>query len=189
MTVTQQELAGVIARLAVNYGRTFDDDDALLALVSDWEAQLGEFELRDVELAREGLMGDPAVRWFPTVADMRRRTQLARMDRRRESGEGGGCAACVGSGGSIGWQHTGTDEAGREYVRSCPRGCRPPLPSALARRVERTPQEALPLEDQRAKFQAALAGARAALTRPLPAAPMRFTPPPPDPDDPYAEEF
>lgn len=148
---TLTELTGVILRMAANYGRTFDDDEQLLGVVQDWAEQLEGFDLRDIDLARQGVMADSNIRYFPPVAEFRRRVQLARMDRRREEGEGEGCPACVGSGGTIGWRHEGTDDEGYEFVDYCPNGCKPPRanrpPDVVRAGRRRRRQQALALDD------------------------------------------
>jgi hypothetical protein len=128
------EMAGIIGRLGVSFSRTFTSDEELMALAEEWCKVLDGYDLADVDLARAGVVADPHLRYFPSTDDFRRRVQLARADRRREDGSGDGCSACVGSGGSIGWQVAGTDERGRDYVRGCPRGCRPPSPAQSHRR-------------------------------------------------------
>lgn len=123
---TTPELTGIVMRLAVNYSRKFESDEDLMLLVHDWAEQLDTYDLADIELARKGMMGDPQVRYFPPISDFRKRVQLARADRRRDDGTGTGCAACVGSGGTVGWAPAGTDDDGYEYVDHCPNGCKPP---------------------------------------------------------------
>lgn len=125
--MTPTEMAGVVGRLAIGTDRKFTSDDDLMAVAGEWCEHLAEFEGRDVLLAAEGWLADPRARYFPPLSEFRKRVQLARMDRKREDGTGAGCAACSGSGGSIGWTHAGTDAEGREFVRPCPRGCKPPI--------------------------------------------------------------
>jgi len=149
---TIAELTGVVLRLAANYGKTFNDDATTMALIEDWAEQLSGYDFADIELARKGMMGDPLVRYFPPISDFRRRVQLARADRRREDGEGDGCGACVGSGGSVGWQHAGDDANGYWFVRPCLRGCKPPRGGHKSRPAATSVQGDLVAHPERAQM-------------------------------------
>lgn len=158
--ITDQELAGAVARCAVNYGRTFEGDDAVMALVVTWKEQLHDFEPRDLQLALQGLFADPHVVRFPTVADVRRRCVLAAQDRRREAIGARDCRRCDGTG----WVELGTDPEGRYFVDRCPEGCTPPPAGAVFRAEEAGPasgQQELLMD--KARFRAAVEAAGQAL--------------------------
>jgi len=129
VTATNAHLTGAVARLALNYGRALDAA-GIATLVDTWRSQLATYEAEDIDSAVDRLLGDANVRSFPTVANVavlakesreRRQRTMAHLDEH-------GTVACLTCDDS-GWLDAGSDEDSYEYVRPCPQGCKPPLPT------------------------------------------------------------
>lgn len=126
--ITDEHLAATIARLAINYNRTWEDEDAVGAVFDMWQAQLGAALPGDVDAAVAAILADPEVKYFPTIADFRARVVHAAADRNRSKYNAANpeatvsCIQCLDSG----WIEAGTDEDGYWFVDFCASGCKPP---------------------------------------------------------------
>jgi hypothetical protein len=127
--MTDADLARVIGQLALNYNRPIDDDDALIGIMTMWRNGIGGCAVEDVDSALAGILADDTVRYFPTVADFRRRVIDANVIRQSraaaEHPDGRGTVACLNCMDS-GWLDLGIDDAGYWWLRSCPKECNPP---------------------------------------------------------------
>jgi len=137
--IAADHLAGVIAKLALNYNRAFEDQDAVYAVFDMWNSQLSAVLPDDLDQAVAGLLADPSVKFFPTIADMRARVIQASQGRHQAaaaSPDGRGTVACLTCLDS-GWLDAGTDDAGSWWVRPCPQGCLPPVAHRAHHRTHR----------------------------------------------------
>lgn len=127
-SLTDDDIIKVLGQLSLNYRRPIDDEDAAIGLVDMWRTQIGGCAVEDVTVALQAIMGDPEVKFFPTVAEFRRRVIDANVARRaREAAanpdphESFSCLGCKDSG----WLDAGTDDDGYWFVRACGNGCKP----------------------------------------------------------------
>lgn len=137
--ITDEDLAAVIAKLALNFNRTFEDEDAVYGVFDMWQSQLAATLPEDVETALASILADPEVRFFPTIAEFRGRVIRAASDRHRAAhadanpDDPAECITCLDSG----WLEAGSDDDGYWFVRPCSQGCRPPLTRRVRRRTFR----------------------------------------------------
>lgn len=138
-TLTAEQLAAGIAKLALNYNRAFEDEEAVHAVFDMWWHQLSAVLPHDFEQAVRDILADPNVSYFPTVADMRQRVIHAARNRRAaaENTDARGTVACMRCLDS-GWLDAGTDDDGYWWVRPCPEGCTPSAAHFAHHRTGRT---------------------------------------------------
>lgn len=128
--LTDADIAAVLGKLALNYHRPIDDDDTVIGMLEIWRTGIGGCAREDVETAMANILADPEVRFFPTVADFRRRVIDANVIRTSRAAAANpdpwdtfACLGCLDSG----WMDAGTDGDGYWFVQGCPNGCKPPL--------------------------------------------------------------
>lgn len=139
---TDAHLAGAIARLALNYGRSYTPD-ALAGMLDTWRRRLSNYQAVDVDDAVDRILGDANRRTMPTIADVAVLAAESQARRQRASAhvDVRGTVACTTCDDS-GWLDAGTDEDGYSYVQPCPKGCLPPPARStreISHRRRRTP--------------------------------------------------
>jgi hypothetical protein len=126
--ITDEQLAATIARLAINYNRTWEDEDAVGAVFDMWQAQLAATLPVDVDAAVAAILADVEVRFFPTIAEFRARVVKAAADRNRHAHNAADpdaevkCIRCL----DTGFVEAGVSDEGYWFVDQCTAGCKPP---------------------------------------------------------------
>jgi hypothetical protein len=157
-TPSDADIANVLTKLALNYGRTLDGE-AADEMMTMWRVAIGGCKLEDIAAALAAVLSDDRLTRFPTVAEFRQRVIAANRARRQaqaDAHDGGpvDCLACN----DTGWIDQGHNEDGCHYVAPCPQGCLPPATNRVRRAM---PKRRPPAErhQQLALQQPALAAA------------------------------
>jgi hypothetical protein len=127
-SVTDADIAQVLAALSLNYNRPLDDETTVDGLMVLWRAGIGGCAIEDVVAGLDLILLDEKVDRFPTVAQFRAAVISANRRRHRVMREASPegtveCLTCLDSG----WLDMGTDDRHQWWVRRCPKGCVPPL--------------------------------------------------------------
>jgi len=165
-TVTDGDIAGVLAALALNYNRPLDDADTVDGMMTLWRSGIGGCAIEDVVSGLDIILRDEKVDRFPTVAQFRAATIAANRRRRHEAetASPSGTVACLQCRDG-GWLDLGDDEDHQWWVQKCPSGCTPPLTQhrqklPVFRAAKRGPSTGGPTQLQlsRETLEAAVAG-------------------------------
>jgi hypothetical protein len=153
-SMTPDRLAQVVAKLALNFGRSLDGTTEAAGLLDMWQTGIGGCSWEDVQAALNAVVLDPEVSHMPTVAQFRQRVIACNRARRQAAadahdGETVDCTTCD----DTGWLDQGPDPDGYGWVATCPQGCLPPATNRIRRAAPRRRAHRTPREEQLALAQ------------------------------------